>query len=107
MVATLTAPELVSSRPVAREFARELAADLSTVEVTVDCGEVTAAAPSFIDELIKEIVIQRHAASLRLVNVPTRTADYARRSAALRQVADRVDVQERHRVHQGEGSAAR
>lgn len=95
VVTTLRPPALVSSRPLAREFTAELADDLNSGTVVVDCADIEASAPSFVDELVKIILVERGAKELRMVNVPSRTAAYANRSAQRRNVSDRLHLEER------------
>lgn len=88
----LTAPPLVSGRPRAQEFTAELAHDLSGIDVTIDWRAVQAAAPSFVDELVKAVLVERRARTLHFVEIPERSAAYARRSASRREVEDRLSI---------------
>lgn len=67
MSAVLRAPELVSSRRQARELVATLPAELAESEVVVDFSALLASAPSFLDELLNETLLRRHASSLRVV----------------------------------------
>lgn len=98
MNAVLTPPPLVGSRELAREFVAQLPDDLSNAEVTVDCAHVEASAPSFVDELVKIVLVEREARRLVLQAVPERTARYATRSALNRAVSDRLTVEPRDPV---------
>jgi hypothetical protein len=89
---TLTAPKLVSSRDQARELTADLPADLTGATVIVDCTALQASTPSFVDELVKVCLVERHAQSLVLSRAPERTAELARRAASNRQVADRLEI---------------
>ncbi len=89
---TLTAPKLVSSRDQARELTAGLSENLADVAVIVDCPALQASTPSFVDELVKVCLVERHARSLVLSRAPERTAELARRSASNRQVADRLEI---------------
>jgi len=89
---TLTAPKLVSSRNQARELTAGLPANLADATVVVDCSALQASTPSFVDELVKVCLVERHAQSLVLVNAPDRTAQLARQAASNRQVADRLEI---------------
>lgn len=95
MVRTLKSPALVSSRPLARELADQLPSVLAGEEVVVDFSEAQATAPSFVDELVKIVLVERSAATLRMVHVPERTAAYARRSAERRSVAGHLEIEAR------------
>ncbi len=89
---TLTAPKLVSSRDQARELTADLPANLADVTVIVDCRALQASTPSFVDELVKVCLVERHARSLVFSRAPERTAEHARRAAQNRQVADRLEI---------------
>src|SRR6266487_1702914 len=89
---TLTAPKLVSSRDQARELTESLPADLTGAVVVVDCAALQASTPSFVDELVKVVLVERNAKLLRLVSAREPTAELARRAAAVRQVADRLRI---------------
>jgi hypothetical protein len=91
---TLTAPELVSSRDQARKLTADLPADLSDVALVVDCSALQASTPSFVDELIKAVLVERMATRLVLRSAPDRTVELARRAAANHGVAERLQVQE-------------
>jgi hypothetical protein len=89
---TLTAPKLVSSRDQARELTAGLPADLADATVIVDCSALQASTPSFVDELVKVCLVERHARGLVLARAPERTAELARRAARNQQVADRLEI---------------
>jgi hypothetical protein len=90
---TLTAPELVSSRDQARELTADLPAELSDVAVMLDCSALQASTPSFVDELVKAVLVERAAARLVLQSAPERTVELARRAAANHGVSERLQVQ--------------
>jgi len=92
LIPTLTAPKLVSSRDQARELTEDLPADLTGAVLVVDCAALQASTPSFVDELVKVVLVERNAKLLRLVNARAGTAELARRAATVRQVADRLQV---------------
>ncbi len=89
---TLTAPKLVSSRDQARQLTEGLPADLTGAVVVVDCAALQASTPSFVDELVKVVLVERNAKLLRLVSARERTVELARCAATVRQVADRLQV---------------
>lgn len=92
MVSTLKSPPLVGGRELAREFASDLPADLTADDVIIDCANLEASAPSFVDELVKIVLVERNARRLSFEDAPERTASYALRSAENRDVADRLEV---------------
>jgi hypothetical protein len=91
-VSTLIAPKLVSSRHQARELTASLADDLSDTAVMVDCAALQASTPSFVDELVKAVLVDRRAGGLLLKGAPERTVELARRAAQNRGVLDRLET---------------
>jgi hypothetical protein len=91
-MATLTAPKLVSSRHQARELTASLAADLSSTVVMVDCAALQASTPSFVDELVKAVLVDRQGERLIVKGAPERTVELVRRAAQNRGVADRLET---------------
>lgn len=89
---TLNAPKLVSSRDQARKLTSVLAEDLADTTVVVDCSALQASTPSFVDELVKVCLVERHARCLVLSRAPERTAELARSAADIRGVADRLEI---------------
>ncbi len=87
---TIETPSRAGSRDQARALLEALPQDLSASEVLVDGSSVLASAPSFVDELVKIILVQRKAACLVLSQAPERTREYAERSAKNRGVASRL-----------------
>lgn len=63
----LDAPALAGSRNRAREVLANVEADLTGVEVVLRARGILAASVSFIDELVFEVLVQRHAAVLKVV----------------------------------------
>lgn len=85
----LQAPTLASFR----EDAEALVADgddLKDQHVVLRCDTMRAAAPSFLDELVKLVLIRHGATSLALVPVRGHTAELASRIARTRGVTDRL-----------------
>jgi hypothetical protein len=91
-MSTLTAPKLVSSRDQARELTASLADDLSGAMVMVDCSALRASTPSFVDELVKAVLVDRNADRLVIKGAPERTVELARRAAQNREVLDRLET---------------
>jgi hypothetical protein len=91
-MSTLIAPKLVSSRDQARELTAGLADDVSDTAVLVDCSALQASTPSFVDELVKAVLVDRQADRLIIKGAPERTVELARRAAENRGVADRLEV---------------
>lgn len=85
---TLRIPAL----PGGREFARGLLRDLRSAPdeiLRVDASAVEAAAPSFIDELCKELLVTRSFLRVDLLDASEHFNFVFARSAKVRQVADR------------------
>jgi hypothetical protein len=91
-MSTLIAPKLVSSRDQARELTAGLPDDLSGTVVVVDCSALQASTPSFVDELVKAVLVDRHGSRLVVKGAPGRTVELARRAAQNRGVSDRLEI---------------
>jgi hypothetical protein len=91
-MSTLIAPKLVSSRDQARELTASLPGDLSGTVVLVDCSALQASTPSFVDELVKAVLVDRRGSQLVVKGAPERTVELARRAAQNRGVSDRLEI---------------
>ena len=91
-MSTLIAPKLVSSRDQARELTAGLPDDLSGTVVLVDCSALQASTPSFVDELVKAVLVDRRGSQLVVKGAPQRTLALARRAAQNRGVSDRLEI---------------
>lgn len=91
-MSTLIAPKLVSSRDQAQELTAGLTDDLSDAVVMVDCSALQASTPSFVDELVKAVLVERGAERLIIKGAPERTVELARRAAQNRGVAARLEI---------------
>ena len=58
----------------------------------VDCTTLRASTPSFVDELVKAVLVDRHGGRLVIKGGPGRTAELARRAAQSRGVPDRLEI---------------
>jgi hypothetical protein len=87
---TIETPRRVGSREQARSLFSTLPVDLSDSEIHIDCSQVEASAPSFVDEMVKILLVEREAAQVRLLRPPRRTREYAERSARNRGVDARL-----------------
>lgn len=92
MSSTIQAPRLVTNRDQARALSAQLPVDLEGCEVQVDCSSLQASTPSFVDELIKQVLVDRGAARLTIVQAPERTAHLAQKFAANHGVTDRLET---------------
>jgi hypothetical protein len=91
-MSTLIAPKLVSSRDQARKLTASLPGDLSGTVVMVDCSALQASTPSFVDELVKAVLVDRRGSHLVIKAAPERTVELARRAAQNRGVLDRLEI---------------
>jgi len=91
-MSTLIAPKLVSSRDQARELTASLPGDLSATVVMVDCSALQPSTPSFVDELVKAVLVDRRGSHLVIRAAPERTVELARRAAQNRGVLDRLEI---------------
>jgi len=101
---TLNAPIKSRSREQAQLFASQLPSALEGADVLIDCRATAIATPSFVDELLKQILIERSARCLRVTNAPRRFADLLLRASTRLKVDDRLDVSN---VVSGRGRRAR
>ncbi|HET7445339.1 MAG TPA: hypothetical protein VFJ57_11825 [Solirubrobacterales bacterium] len=86
----LTIPENVGSRQQAKELLMQLPAGLGQTVVSLDCGQLLVATPSFFDEIVKQVLVERDAKRLDLLNASPRARTLAERSAHNRGVSDRL-----------------
>jgi len=83
-------PGHAGSRDQAIELVRPLAEDLTGQSVLVDCSNLVVGTPSFMDEIVKQILQQRRAETLEVSGGPARARQLLERSAENRGVRDRV-----------------
>jgi hypothetical protein len=96
MTATLPLPPLVGTRHRAQALAAKIPDDLTGATVIVDGRNLLAATESFADELVRILVVERHAAMMTVRNITD--ADFAGwvlERAKTHGVADRVHVEYR------------
>jgi len=65
----LTAPKITTNRQHARDFLSDLPSDLSQAEIEILFEDRTIATPSFVDEVVHELLLVRHAARLVVRNL--------------------------------------
>ena len=86
-------PERAGSRKEARtHLEKTLPADLTGLTVNVNGDGLAVSAPSYLDELVKVILEERHADRLVLRNCPRRAAGLVLASAQRRGLEDRLVV---------------
>lgn len=93
MTVSLEAPVLAGTRPRARQILAKLPSDLSGHVVQLQCDSLIASAASFADEVVRSILVDRHAERLEVTSVSDQEfIDYLRDRAEAHHVADRLQV---------------
>jgi regulator of RNase E activity RraA len=90
MIVRITTPERAGDRDQAREIVSALAADLSGNVVVLDCGALVVGTPSFLDEILKQVLVERGANALEVHGASRRAQEHLERSATNRDVQDRL-----------------
>ena len=85
-------PDHAGSRDQAVSLVATLSDDLSGQTVLLDCANLLVGTPSFLDEVVKQVLQVRDAATLEASDAPNRVRDLLERSAANRGVRDRLRV---------------
>jgi len=88
----LEVPEHAGSRDQAKELLARLPGDLSGRTIVLDCSRLAVSTPSFLDEVVKILLLDRRAKRLDLIEANERTELHVQRSAQNRGVAQRVTV---------------
>ena len=86
-------PSHSGSRLQAQELVRDLAADLSRDRVVLDLKDIVVSAPSFLDEVVKGVLIERRAAQLDVLGASPRAAQLLQRAARNREAEDRLRIE--------------
>jgi hypothetical protein len=91
-VFALRLPRLVGTREAAVDLldAQDVARDLRTADVVVFCDDLATGSASFADELVRQVLVERHGVHLVLVGAPQLFWMRVSESAERRGVADRV-----------------
>ena len=87
---TVNAPEKSRSRAEAEAAAAALPNDLRHSDVLLECRGTAIATPSFADEVLKQVLLQRSARHLIVVNAPDRFIELLDRAALRLGLADRL-----------------
>lgn len=85
-------PDHAGSREQAQEITRTLPTDLKGKAVVLDCSTLLVGTPSFMDEIVKQILKQRDAARLEVRAAPERARELLERAADNRGVRDRLRI---------------
>lgn len=93
MTVTLEMPVLAGSRVRAQQLLNELPQDLSGQVVELHCGMLIAAVVSFADEIVRTVLVDRHAERLEVTRVSDRYfIEHLRDRAAEHHAADRLHI---------------
>jgi len=88
----LETPDHAGSRDQAQTLAAPLPADLQDETVLLDCAELIVGAPSFFDEMVKQVLVLRGADALEISGATDRARDLLQRAAQNRSVRERLRV---------------
>lgn len=90
MITRIEAPEHAGLRDQAHALTDTLGADLRDAVVSFDCRRLLVGTPSFLDEIVKQVLVERHAQSLCVQGASERVQHLLERASTNRHVADRV-----------------
>lgn len=90
---TISSPVLTGMREEAQDLLRGLPEDLGGRHVVLDGHRTLAATPSFADEVVRILLVERHADNLHAVAVGRKFGDWLTESAQTHGVADKLDVE--------------
>lgn len=85
-------PDHAGSRDQAQTLAATLPADLDGETVLLDCSALVVGTPSFLDEMVKQVLVLRRADALEISGAPDRARDLLERAAENRSVRDRLRI---------------
>lgn len=90
MIVQIEAPEHAGFRDQARALIDPLPSDLSASNVVLDCAKLLVGTPSFLDELVKQVLIERRAELLCVHGASERVQQLLQRSAENRAATERL-----------------
>lgn len=85
-------PEHAGSREQARSLIQPVGSELSGKTVSLDCSKMIIGTPSFLDELVKQILELGEADWLEVNDAPERARELLERAAENRGVGERLRV---------------
>jgi hypothetical protein len=88
----LTSPDYIGGRAAAADWLANLGSDLSGVRVDIDCSALVSTSPSFVDEVLKILVVDRGASLVKMKDVPLDVATWVDETLKRRSIADSVMV---------------
>lgn len=92
MIPPLKPPSHAGSRDQASELIAALPTDLSGESVVLDCAGLAVSTPSFLDEIVKQVLVNRRARLFEVVDASHRVRVLLERAAANRGVSERLRV---------------
>ena len=96
MIIRIQPPEHAGLRDQAQDLAKPLGSDLSGNEVVLDCDKLLIGAPSFLDEIVKQILLERGADLLIVHGATERVHKLLERAAENRGSRDRLIFRPSH-----------
>jgi hypothetical protein len=100
MMHSVSLPPLAGSRPAAAALLASIPADLSGDEVAVLCRDLLTGSPSFADELVRQLAVERNAGHVVLVGADETFERYVRDAACSHAVTERVATRGGHAAAQ-------
>lgn len=88
----VTTPDHAGSRDQAQALAAALPAELGGQTVLLDCSALVVSTPSFLDEIVKQVLVMRDADVLEVSGAPERAGTLLERAAENRSVRERIRV---------------
>lgn len=91
MTAHIEAPEHAGFRDQAESLAATLGSDMREGIVMLDCTRVLVGTPSFLDEVVRQVLVERHAHALHVQGASERVQHLLERAAVNRGVRERLN----------------
>lgn len=88
----LTSPDYIGGRHAAAAWLAALGEDFTDVRVDIDCSALVSTSPSFVDELLRILIVDRGAAMVKMQDVPLDVAKWAHETRHRRELGDAVMV---------------
>lgn len=85
-------PDHAGSREQARSLTHPVPGNLSGKTVSLDCSRMIVGTPSFLDEVVKQVLELRGAKALEVNDAPERARELLERAAENRGVRDRLRI---------------
>jgi len=90
MVLRIEAPAHAGARDQARDLVEALGSDIEGQDVVLDCKNLIVGTPSFLDEVVKQVLVGGRASTLSVHQGSARVQDLLQRSAENRGLRDRL-----------------